>query len=196
MSLSVAFNNALTGLSVNQQALSVTSHNIANVNTEGYSRQTLDLSSQYFDGQIGGVRLEGIVRQVDTFLQTSVRRQSATVGERAVVSEYLDRIQIRIGEPGQSNSLDEYTEDFLNAVQSLAETPERVSFQENALFTADTLSREVSTLANDLEFLRLQADQEINESVRNINNQLQSLFNLNIATVSYTHLTLPTNREV
>jgi len=181
MSLSVAFNNALTGLYTNQQALGVTSHNIANVNTEGYSKQNVQLSSQYFDGEIGGVRMEGIVRQVDTFLQTSVRRQYGTVGERAAINEYMDRIQIRLGEPGQTNSLDEYTEDFLNAIQSLAETPERISFQENAYFTASTLAREVSDMAGDLEFLRLQADQEINESVNDINNKLQALFNLNIS---------------
>ncbi len=181
MSLSIAFNNALTGLHSNQQALAVTSHNIANVNTDGYSKQSASLSSQYFDGQIGGVRMEGIVRQVDTFLQTSVRRQYGTVGERAAINEFMDRIQIRLGEPGQTNSLDEYTENFLNAIQSLAETPERTSFQENAYFTAETLAREVSDMAGDLEFLRLQADQEIDETVTNINNKLQALFNLNIS---------------
>lgn len=182
MSLSVAFNSALTGLAVSQQALAVTSNNIANVNTEGYSRQTLDLSTQVFDGQIGGgVQLEGIVREVDSFLQTSVRNQFGTVGERAAVNDFLERIQIRLGEPGQTNSLDEYTEDFLNAIQSLAETPESASFQESAYFAAETLARELSGTASDLEFLRLQADQEINETVDDINNKLKALFNLNIS---------------
>ena len=49
MSLALALNNALSGLRTNQQSISVLSHNIANVNTAGYSRQTVVLQTVQAD---------------------------------------------------------------------------------------------------------------------------------------------------
>ena len=59
MSLSLSLSNALTGLQLNQQALSTLSHNIANANTVGYSRQVVNQEAQYIDGIGVGVRRDG-----------------------------------------------------------------------------------------------------------------------------------------
>lgn len=63
MSLALALNNALTGLNVNQQSISVLSQNIANVNTSGYSRQIVNQSAVVVEGLGSGVQIDDIAAQ-------------------------------------------------------------------------------------------------------------------------------------
>lgn len=192
MSLTVALNNALTGLNVNQRALAILSQNIANANTEGYSRQIVEQEAVYLDNQGAGVRVADILRKVDSYLLKSSQRQTGEVGYNNAINDFMDRLQVRLGEPGAENSLDEYTANFFAAIQSLAETPERVSFRESAVDAAESLARELSTLAEDLQGLRLQADQDIVASVRIINQQLRNLDNLNHSIANAVALGQPT----
>lgn len=181
MSLTLALNNALSGLNVNQRSLAVLSNNIANANTEGYSRQVVEQSQLILDGQGTGVRIDDIVRKVDKYLDRSIQRETSTVGQADRIADFYQRIQILMGEPGQSNSIDEYISNFFDSLQALAETPERVSFQTTVTTTADALAKEISGLAHSLEDLRYQADQDINSAVSDINNELSHLDTLNTA---------------
>ncbi|MFO1242362.1 MAG: flagellar hook-associated protein FlgK [Rickettsiales bacterium] len=179
MSLTVALNNALTGLNVNQRALAVLSQNIANANTEGYSRQTVEQAAVYLDNQGSGVKIADILRKVDSYLLKASQRQMGEVGYNDTINDFMDRLQILLGQPGAENSLDEYTANFFDAMQSLAETPERVSFREAAVDATETLTREVSTLAANLQGLRMQADQDLLANVRTINQTLRDLDDIN-----------------
>jgi flagellar hook-associated protein 1 len=163
MSLELAINNALTGLNVNQRALSVVSQNIANANTDGYTRKTLDQSAIYIGKeQLGsGVRIDDIVRKVDTYLQRSARTQTSVASNTNTIDEYMARVQTLLGQPGEKNTLDEYVTTFFNNMQSLAQTPERISFREIAMDSGENLAREISSLAYSLEDLRQQADDDI-----------------------------------
>lgn len=184
MSLTLALNNALSGLSVNQRALSVISHNLANANTEGYTRQVLDLSSVYYDAQGSegqGVRVEDISRRIDTYLQRSIRNQTSLVGQTSVLEDYFDKIQIHLGEPGGDNSVDEYIQNFYDAIQTLAETPDSVSYRELAVDSGITLARELSDLAYTMEDFRFEVDRDIVDVTRNINQELLNLESLNIS---------------
>ena len=54
MSLNAVLSNALSGLAVAQNAFAVTSNNVANVNTEGYSRQVAQQETVVIDGRGAG----------------------------------------------------------------------------------------------------------------------------------------------
>lgn len=184
MSLTLALNNALSGLSVNQRALSVISHNLANANTEGYTRQVLDLSSVYYDAQGSegqGVRVEDISRRIDTYLQRTIRNQTSLVGQTSVMEDYFEKIQIQLGEPGADNSIDEYIQNFYDALQTLAETPDSVSYRELAVDSGITLAQELYDLAYSLEDFRYEVDRDIVDVTRNINQELLNLESLNIS---------------
>ncbi len=194
MSLELAINNALSGLNVNQAALSVVSQNIANANTEGYSRKTLDQSDVNIPGvkQAGaGVRIDDIVRKVDSYLLRSIRSQSSVSLRADTVDDYMERIQILLGQPGDVNSLDEYIETFFNQLQSLAETPERISFREAAVDSGEILAREFSQLATGIQDLRLQADLDYAADIRSLNNYLKELDLINAAISNATALGNP-----
>lgn len=192
MSLTLALNNALSGLKVNQAALAVISNNIANANTEGYSRQVVDQSAQVLAGVGAGVRIDDISRKVDKYLERSIQRETSSVSRLDTITDYYQRVQILMGEPGSENSIDEYVGQFFNSMQSLAESPDRVSFQASMVNSGETLARELSGLAESLEDLRYQADQDIQEAVNAINNELAHLDSLNIAINRARALSTPT----
>jgi flagellar hook-associated protein 1 FlgK len=68
MSLNASLNTALTGLQVSQSLMRVTSNNIANAGTEGYTRKIGSLGSLSLGDVGAGVRIEDVTRQVDNFL--------------------------------------------------------------------------------------------------------------------------------
>ena len=181
MSLQLALNNALTGLKVNQRVLSVISNNIANANTEGYSRQTADLSSLTYDGIGQGVKVEDVVRKVDSYLQRAVTDQTSSVGRSSTLSEYYQRTQTLLGEPGSTNSIDEHISTFFTALQTMADSPERTSTRAAAVDAGVSLSNEFSQLYDGLQELRFQADQDIGHAITDINTQLKKLGSLNDA---------------
>lgn len=179
MSLTLALNNALSGINVSQRSLAVLSNNVANANTPGYSRQVAELGSQSVAGSGAGARIEQIVRKIDIYLNRAVQQQNSVVGAAQVSSDYLTRIQTMMGEPGSSNSIDEYVENFFNILQSMAETPELSSFRSQAVNAGVILAREMSTLAGSLEDLRMQADADIANGLDVVNQEILRLHDIN-----------------
>lgn len=179
MSLAVSLNNALSGLNINRQSLAVLSQNIANANTQGYSRKIITQDSLYLDGQGVGVSIKDVSRKVDDYLIRSVRAQSAQVGQGDVVSDYFDRIQILVGKPGSRDSFDSDISNFFNSVQSLAQTPEDTSQRVNMMKSSETLARNISNLSNGLNDLRFQADQDMKAMVTAVNHDISEIDKLN-----------------
>src|SRR5688572_10819456 len=104
MSLLSALSNARSGLAVAQHALDVTANNVANVNTEGYSRKLAQQEAVLLDGRGAGARSTDPRRAVDDFLAARIIEQQARVGRAEVLEEFqstaLDRI---FGAPGDTD---------------------------------------------------------------------------------------------
>lgn len=181
MSLGLSLNNALSGLKANQQAISVLSHNIANANTDGYSRQVVEQSALYVEGVGNGVRVDEVVRKVDKYLQRAVQTQGSEVARTGVVNDYFERINVLLGSPGGNNTLDEYVSNFFTGLQALSETPDRTSARSNVIAAGQALASNMSDLAYDLNDLRFEADSEIRSAVDNVNALIRRLNKVNIA---------------
>ncbi|MEQ1789112.1 MAG: flagellar hook-associated protein FlgK [Rickettsiales bacterium] len=179
MSLTLALNNSLSGLSINRQSLAVLSQNIANANTAGYTRKIVDQESLYLDGNGSGVSIKDINRKVDEYLVRSIRNESSSVGMADTVNDYADRIQILLGKPGNKSSIDASIGSFFNAIQSLASTPENSSLRVNAVNLGKTLAGQINSLSSGLNDLRFQADQDISFAVSSINSDLVQIDKLN-----------------
>lgn len=179
MSLTLALNNSLSGLNINRQSLAVLSQNIANANTQGYSRKIIEQQSLYLDGNGAGVSIKDISRKVDDYLIRSVRGQSSQVGQGETTNDYSDRIQILLGKPGNKDSIDSNISSFFNAVQSLAETPENSSLRVNAVNLGKTLAGRINDLSLGLNDLRFQADQDIRLITASVNADIVEIDKLN-----------------
>src|SRR5687767_1307066 len=105
-------NTALRGLLAQQASLDVTGHNVANVNTEGYSRQRADLQTTLpfsmpgfnmgTPGQVGtGVQVAGYERLRDQFVDQNMRAQISRLGTADGRLGSLEQIEAAFGEPSE-----------------------------------------------------------------------------------------------
>ena len=107
-----ALQSALSGILAQRRRLDAIGHNIANVSTEGYSRQRVDLVSGgkgpvpalFSNGLLtgDGVDVAGITRARDTFLESRILTEKSAAGQLDVSSRYLDRIELVHQEPSDS----------------------------------------------------------------------------------------------
>lgn len=117
----------LTALMASQRALATTSHNIANANTPGYSRQRTSVSSNipFFAGSAGrpmyvgtGVSVQSITRAYDDFLTQQVRGHSSNVAQSETMDQWISQLDgaLGTGDTGLAPALDQ----FFAAAQDVA----------------------------------------------------------------------------
>lgn len=134
-------NTALSGLVAQQRALNTTTHNIANVNTEGYTRQRVNmetsipfsnpaLNTPVGPGQLGtGVQIADYARLRDQFVDVQFRAQTAAQGQFQARSDALARLNDVVDEPGDTG-LTGLLGKFWTGWQSLSLNPESPSVRE------------------------------------------------------------------
>ncbi|MDZ4152866.1 flagellar basal body protein, partial [Methylicorpusculum sp.] len=117
---------ATSGLLAFQRSLETTSHNIANVNTEGYSRQRTELSTKpaIFEGSgyLGqGVKVSNITRSYDQFISSQLRTSSTASGE----AEQFYRLSVQVDGLLADNSVGiaPAIKSFFNTVNEVADDP-------------------------------------------------------------------------
>ena len=179
MSLSATLSNALSGLNVAQQGLSLTAHNIVNANTEGFSRKIAPTETQVTANRGAGVRTGETERAVDHFLTQEIRRQVNEVGEAEVVERYHTRLQDFIGQPGENNDIAFKIGELATALEALAANPENGGLRVDILNIAQELTGQIDDLAGKIQRLRADADQEIGNQVREANAELEQIAVLN-----------------
>ena len=110
-------NTAKLGLLSQQLAIEVTGNNIANVQTEGYSRQEVNfeaMNPRSFNlGKIGtGVRVAGIERSHDEFLFSQILGEGDTLGRYQVRKDVFEQLELLLSE-NNGRSLNESLSSFL-----------------------------------------------------------------------------------
>jgi flagellar hook-associated protein 1 FlgK len=178
-SLSVALSSALSGLRVNQTALATTSINIANANTEGYSRKIGDLRTIVLDGEGAGVEIAGITRIVSEFLIRDLREQFSLVGNIAVLDKYYTNIQDMFGSPQSSTSIAATITELGNRLQALGVDPESPNAQQDALNALLAVTRQLNQMSAQVQDLRMEANNEISILVLRANTLIEGISELN-----------------
>lgn len=184
------FTVAKRGLNVQQGAINTTSHNIANANTVGYSRQRAVIETtrpfggtSKFDstgpGQIGtGAQIATIMRIRDSFIDYQVRNEMSKLGNYQVTSEFLSQIEDIFGEPSDSGIQTQFSE-FYAAFQELAKTPEKSSARTVALQKASALAESLNHSYTQLEKKVTDAQELLQQNVTDINSMLNQINELN-----------------
>jgi flagellar hook-associated protein 1 FlgK len=179
MSLAATLANALSGLTVAQRALSVTANNVANANTEGYVRKVLSQEAVFVGSRGAGVQASEISRITDQFLIAEVRRQASVAGRSEVLGRYHDLLQNTFGAPGDGRDLAARVSELGAALEAFANQPESATLALQVIQTGDDLSATFGQLAEHVQVLRGQADQDIGRTVTEINAELQAIDDLN-----------------
>ncbi len=180
MSLTIALQNALSGLSTSQSALQVISNNVANVNTEGYSRKIAVPLSRTLEGTGAGVELSDISRIVDERLLNDMRINLSSLGTARILDSFYNRIQDQFGTPASNSSISGTLTNLSTAMQALAATPESSTLQSQTITTAIAVAKQLNSMTAEVQALRLEADREITSKIQFINGQLEIIGDLNV----------------
>ncbi|MEM8791487.1 MAG: flagellar hook-associated protein FlgK [Pseudomonadota bacterium] len=179
MSLSIALNNALSGLSVNSRQTDIISDNVANALSEGYGRRDVIVTSANAGGFGAGVRIAGIDRAANPALTESRRLADAESGRRSLISDSLSRIASVVGEPGDPQSLTSLADALDRALGEAADSPESPALLNNVAVSASDYANQINRAAIEVNTLRSETDASIERQVTIINRNLGEIEALN-----------------
>ncbi|AGB42150.1 flagellar hook-associated protein FlgK [Halobacteroides halobius DSM 5150] len=175
---------AKRALQVQKKSLEVTGHNIANANTEGYSRQrairtATDPLSVSGAGQVGtGVKISQIKRIRSEFVDQQIRQESSTKGMWEMKRGALKKIELIFNEPsdkGLRNSMGE----FFNSLEELNNRPESKAVRATVRQKAKALTNMFNHLDTQLEDYQGSLNRRIKTKVEEINSYGQRIADLN-----------------
>lgn len=174
-----SLNSALSGLSMSQRQMEVISTNISNVGTEGYTRKILPQYAQAIDGRGVGVLAGTITRNVDLSLRASLWTQVSSVAFNTVQEEYLSRIEQFHGSPDDGISIASKITQLEDSFILLADDPNDSFLQKQAVDEAIDLAEGINEFSQYITDQRNTAQDELNDTIREINNLLEQIADLN-----------------
>lgn len=184
------FNVAKRGLFAQQKAIDVTSHNIANANTEGYSRQRAimettrpfampSVNNAIGPGQLGtGVEISIIQRVRDEFLDFQFRNEQSVMGTYEARDRFLSEIESVFNEPSDKG-LSAVVGKFFDSWQELSKQAETSNARTVVAQQANALANELNHTYNQLQKIRTNTQTVIKDTVFQINNYLEQIDSLN-----------------
>lgn len=184
------FNIANRGMATQQKAINVTSHNIANANTEGYSRQRTkiettrpfgmpSLNSAAEPGQLGtGAQVAAVERVRDSFLDYQVRTETSKLGEFSARDKFLSEIEGIFNEPSDTG-ISTLIGKFFDSWQSLSLNAQSSNSRTIVAQQSAALADALNHTANQLTKLKENVQQVIKDDVFEINDLLGQVDQLN-----------------
>ena len=164
--------NALSGLVSYQRALATTSHNIANADTEGYSRQRVDFATRIpqQSGAItigSGVKVASVSRVYDSFTVDQLRYSQAAFSQADAYYQLTSQVDNTLAdsELGLSASLSR----FYNSLQDVADNPSSISARQLMLAEAQGLGDRMADISSQMASLDREVNTRIAASVSDIN---------------------------
>lgn len=191
MSVSRILDIAKRSLMTYQNALSVTSHNIANASNPDYSRQRVLLSAETPEINAGffwgtGVTLSSISRMTDELIVRQTNSYTSKLSYSDKQAELLGQVEQFFSEPsdqGVSGLLDK----FFNSWQSLSVNPASTALRNDVVNSAKSLSLKIQDINNNLSIVKSSIAAEFRDKVNQINALLQDIKNLNVQIAGVTY---------
>jgi flagellar hook-associated protein 1 FlgK len=172
-----------------QQAIGVTSHNIANVNTPGYSRQRLVMNTNTsLDSVVGlmgsGVSADEIERIYDRFLNAQINNETQEMGRWDAQKQSVESLEMLFNET-YGSGLSEAMSEFWNSWQALTNNPSGPTERQILVTRAQILTSTFNKLDSDLAQSQQDLDRSIQGTVADINELAAQLADLNQKIVSF-----------
>ena len=186
------FTTVRMGIYTSQQGLNLTGNNIANINTVGYTRQTLDLKSmnaagvdRYTDSntRIGsGAYVTGISQMRDPYLDIRYRTEAASVGYMDTKLSNLNDLAAILDEVGagddENGIISAQFSDFLATLENLTEYTGQGEFDTQVRSSASSLVALFNSYATKIDQVELNAVDRFRQDMKTVNELLQNIQNL------------------
>jgi len=190
MSLISSLNTAASGLRVASQGINVTSHNVTNATTEGYSRRSLRVETALPSTKGGfgignGANPTGAKRSADLFVN---RRLVDAIGDESRTASHYQTLRTveasfdDVSADGPGSLLSQ----FFDSLSRLTQDPSDGSLREEVLSQGTRFTEGIQKVAADLQTGRLSIYEELEQTISEINNRLAQVADFNAAITAST----------
>ena len=162
-----------SALSSLQKAINITGYNIANVNTEGYSKQVVN-----FGSTTDGVEITSIERNYNFYLSREVQDRTAGKSAADATSNLASRLNTLLTDPATSAS--GVMDNFFSAVQDVANNPSTLPERQVLLGEAQTMTDRFRFINGRIEELSNEINLRTMTMVADINGLTSNIANLNL----------------
>ncbi|MGA1191792.1 MAG: flagellar hook-associated protein FlgK [Bdellovibrionota bacterium] len=180
------FNNAVSALSAQQAIIAATANNIANVNTEGYSRRVVGLETRYGSGgstggiQIGnGVAVTDITRMADEFLEGLTREAISTASYYETERDFMARIQPIFSLTEEVNAVGPAMTQFFSSLEDLSVNPSSMELRSEVLERAQDVVTSIRAAYETVAALQSEAEERLTAEIESVNSLTASIAELN-----------------
>lgn len=203
MSIRAAQTAAVSALQASQSGIAVASNNIANASVDGYTAKTQSLATNTLAGATTGVNVIATGSTVDNYLLKSISSSATDSGYADVFTNPLTTVSSAFGTVGEDDSLSTLITDLETSLATLASNASSTSQKSLVLADAENIADNLNTLSQTVQSERGNADQQIDETVEQVNTllyQIQSyneqLTGLAASTVAASELTDARNQAI
>ena len=177
-----SLNIAASSLRSQQKAIDVLSHNMANVNTPGYSRQSPNIvtASPVSIGNLNlgrGVNLNDIQRSVDPLINNAMRENTSQSAYWSTVTSGLTTVESTFGSL-DNTGLSAAVNDYFLSWQQLSNNPQDVAQKNNVLNKSATLTTQLNQMYTQLSNAQQSLDQDINQQIDAANLKIDAIASL------------------
>jgi flagellar hook-associated protein 1 FlgK len=176
--------NAGESLGVYRAQVATVSHNIANANTPGYSRQdavateTVPAEEIGVNGYIGrGVSLQGVVQNRDQFIESQINTAFANSSSTSAQTDALSTVTA-LDPQGQGGVTDAIGK-FYSALRDLNQNPGDLGLRQAVVYSAQDVAKAFNTTVNSISSARSAIDQNVSSLVDKVNGLTASVADLN-----------------
>jgi flagellar hook-associated protein FlgK len=186
--LSMVLNTAKQALAAQQIGLNVTGHNIANVDTPSFSRQsavqTTPRPANFGGLTLGtGVKVDSVVRSSDNLLENRLMDQNSTLARYQEAQSYMSILENLFNE-NSDTSLSSRLSAFWNGWNDLSNNPtgasERLGVYDSGVQTAE----QFQSLSDNMRQIQTDLNQEIDAGVENVNTLAKQIADINLDIVA------------
>lgn len=172
----------VSGLLAFQQALDVTSNNIANSSTPGYSVETINMTPQPAQGTAGGyvgsgVEVQGITRAYNELLAQQVRSSQSSYSSSNTLATQAGQIDNLLS--SSSTGLTASLQSFINALQTLSTSPSSTASRQALLSQAQALAQQINSYNSQIQTYGGNLEQQIGADVSQVNSIAGGIAKLN-----------------
>lgn len=188
-----ALNTALTSLRAQRRAMEMIGHNVANANTDGYTRRRVELdpAGLISTGSIwstpttsgNGVDVAGITRMREDFVDMRVRRQLDTAGTATRLARIYEQVEMLVPEPSETGISAQMAALWASFTEA-ATRPGDLATRASILARASTLANSLRSVAESLAGYRSQLHADTQVAVAQLNQDIDEIASLNGAIVA------------
>jgi flagellar hook-associated protein 1 FlgK len=157
-----------------QASINTTGNNISNINTEGYTRQRVDIVSMYSSATTRyadkslktglGSKATGVGQLRDPYLDARYRAQNSETSKYSNIADGLSNLE-DVFDEATTQALQGELSDFITDLQSLSQSPTSADIEQVVRSSAQKVTSIINMYANEIDQVKTKQVEDLNNTV-------------------------------